>query len=111
MNTKKKTKSSRLVDKFDSLSFAQKVSISVVAFSLGAIGLVSIGAAQESYSCNSEGETVVVTGGANNTLWAIAHRYCKGSIARAVDAMVDEYGAELQIGQIIVLPKDESKIK
>jgi hypothetical protein len=107
MNKTQKTSFGTLVRKYDSLTFLQKASISVCAITLGIAGMLSIGSMSEHYTCDSGGQTVVVNS-ENNTLWAIANRYCEGSIAQAVNVMVEQYGPKLQIGQIIVLPQDES---
>jgi hypothetical protein len=107
MNKTQKTSFGTLVRKYDSLTFLQKASISVCAIALGLLGFVSMGSMSERFACDSGGQTVVVNS-QNNTLWAIANRYCEGSIPQAVNVMVEQYGPELQIGQVIVLPQDES---
>jgi hypothetical protein len=48
--------------------------------------------------------TVIAVEG--DTLWAIAERHCAGDVQKAVDKLVDKYGATIQPSQEIVLPQD-----
>lgn len=97
----------KLINKFDTLSFVQKLSVSFVAIALGLIGLLSIAESSDGYVCDSGGATIVANTTEHNTLWAIANKYCVGNVAGAVNAMVDKHGALINVGTIVELPNDQ----
>lgn len=51
------------------------------------------------YTCNTEPVKVYQ----GDTIWEIAVTNCWGNISYAVDELVDKYGTNIQIGQIIEL--------
>lgn len=80
------------------------ICLTIAAFGIFAFAVHNSETQAEKFKCSAKGLAVVVGYDHDNTLWSIAHRYCEGNTAAAVDAMYEKYGDVLNPGQIINLP-------
>ena len=54
------------------------------------------------YTC-TQGAVAVQSG---DTLWSLAQEHCTGHIGQATDELVDKYGTDIQIGDIIAVARE-----
>lgn len=93
MSTKDYTKQNNIVIR----TFLTVLSVGGVLFLVWAVQ--DYNKRMNTYSC----DTAPVTVYRDDTLWQIARQYCWGNLSVAVDDLVEEYGTNIQIGQVIHL--------
>ena len=88
------------------MKIKRRLTITTIAVAIAVFGIAirNNEVQTQKYTCSAKGLAVVVGHDHDNTLWSIAHRYCVGNAAAAVDAMYKKYGYILHPGQIIDLP-------
>lgn len=84
--------------------------VKAIGTTLAVIGVVGVGwwaygrlNAEPSFVC----DTTPVVASEGDTLWAIAEAKCKGNIQSVTDNLVDTYGTNIQLGDIIWLPTNQ----
>lgn len=93
MNTKDYTRQNNIVIR----TFLTVLAVGGVLFLVWAVR--DYNKRMNTYSC----DTAPVTVYRDDTLWQIARQHCWGNLSVAVDDLVEEYGTNLQIGQVIYL--------
>jgi hypothetical protein len=82
----------------------KKLALYVSIALVGVAAFVTLDRSHQKFTCDNGGLAVVVGRTDNNTLWDIAENHCTGNIQAAVDKLFNEYGNDIQPGQLIKLP-------
>lgn len=95
---------SQIADWHFRLSPLKKLALYLSIALVGVAAFVTLDRSHQKFTCDNGGLAVIVGHTDNNTLWDIAVNHCEGNIQAAVDKLVNEYGNDIQPGQLIKLP-------